>query len=317
MKTYFFFIPILFAHVFFQSCTKKEEVQVIQLDSNVSEDLNKILFTNDSVGFAVGGTKYLHGIIVKTKDGGNHWSVDTISAPKAFYDIFSFREALYASGYDGFVYRSLDAAHSWQLQGFPSWQRFNQLAVNGEGKLMVCTGDGFERGEILISDNEGSNWRRIDTFNRTTTSIIFHNGVGFCGAYGLIYKSIDNGYSWQALDVKGDFFIDIQFTSDNIGYATGYFGRIYKSTDAGNTWKQIRNENFNLNEKSNFRDAIFWDNYNGCIVGNNGYIIFTKDGGNNWTQVKPFTKNDIHSVSYVNGYLFCSGAGGELFRFSL
>lgn len=300
------------------ACVKQKiDALTTEIESPTQEDLNDILFVSDSIGFICGGTKYQSGIILKTTDAGNSWILDTFKSTKALYDLTAYQNKIYTTGYEGFFYISNNHGSSWYQPGNPYWQRFNQVAFNDLGECFVCMGEGFDRGEIVYSSNEGANWNRIDTFNRTTKSIVFHNGFGFAGAYGLIYKSVDNGHSWQATYTKGDFFNQIIFTSSSVGYAIGYFGKVMKTTDNGNSWKQILNENFSFNEKSNFRDAYFLDDQIGYIVGDNGYIVYTKDGGERWSQIKKFTEDDLFAVDKINNHLVIVGSKGKIFNLEL
>ena len=313
-----FFLLLLFVCFFNYACVKQKlDATITSIDSPTTEDLNDILFVSDSIGFICGGTKYLSGIILKTSNGGLSWTKDTLVSTKALYDIAVYNNKIFTTGYEGFFYSSNNYASSWITPGSPYWQRFNQIAFNQLGECFVAIGEGFDRGEIIYSTNDGAGWSRVDTFNRTIKSIVFHNGIGFAGAYGLIYKSTDNGHSWIPLDTKGDFYNQIIFTSNQVAYAIGYFGKILKSTDGGNTWKQVLNENFSYNEKSNFRDAFFIDDNTGYIVGDNGYIVYTNNGGLKWSQIKTFTDKDIYAIDKVGNNLILVGEQGHIFKLNI
>lgn len=58
--------------LFFTSCIKQKiNASVIEINSPTIDDLNDILFVNDSIGFIVGGEKYDHGVVLKTTNAGN------------------------------------------------------------------------------------------------------------------------------------------------------------------------------------------------------------------------------------------------------
>jgi photosystem II stability/assembly factor-like uncharacterized protein len=309
----FFVTPL-----FFTSCIKQKiDASTIEINSPTKEDLNDIHFVNDSIGFIVGGTKYDHGVVLKTTNAGDTWMLDSFQGPKTFYDIAQYREKIYTSGYDGFFYSSADNGNSWTQPGYTVWMRFNSISFNDIGEFFVGIGDGFERGEILYSTNEGSSWARIDTFTRTIKTIVFHHGVGFAGSYGIIYKSLDQGRTWKATKASGDFFTQIIFTSNNIGYAIGYFGMILKTTDGGETWSKILNENFSFNEKSNFYDAYFIDDNTGYIVGDNGYIIYTNNGGKKWKQISKFTEENFRAIDKIGNQLILVGSNGKIFKMNI
>lgn len=310
---------ILFASIYLlSSCVKQKiEMEVQEIVSPATEDLNDVLFVSDSIGFMCGGTKYDHGIVLKTADGGSTWLLDTLTSTKALYDIAYHNGRVYTTGYEGFFYVSDNLTESWYVPGYPYWQRFNQIAFNDLDEIFVGMGEGFDRGEIVFSNNNGNAWGRIDTFNRSIKTIMFHNGVGYAGAYGVIYRSYDDGRSWTATYADGDFFNNIIFTSDKIGYAIGYYGQILKTTDGGDTWKKVLNENFSFSEKSNFRDAYFTSDNEGYVVGDNGYMIKTSNGGKSWQVISKFTDSDLYTIDKVSNYFIVAGSLGKIFKVSI
>lgn len=309
---------VFFALIGLNSCIKSiQTAEVVEVSSPSTEDLNDVLFISDSIGFICGGTKYDRGIVLKTSDAGYTWLLDTLRAPKAFYDLEHKGNKLYATGNEGFFYVSNDNAKSWIEPGYPSWKRFNQMAFNDIGECFVAIGEGFDKGEIMFSSNDGASWSRVDTFNRTMKSIVFHNGRGFAGAYGLLYKSIDLGHTWIATDAASDFYNQIVFTSDSVGYAIGYFGIVLKTINGGESWTRILNEHFSFSEKSNFRDAYFVDDNNGYIVGDNGYVVYTNDGGKKWNAIQKFTDTDLYAIDKSGNNLYIAGATGKIYRMLL
>ena len=91
----------------------------------------------------------------------------------------------------------------------------------------IAVGDA---GAMLLSNNDGNTWQRIQPFTQQTFRKVFvkdsltlfaiasHDyGMGEC------YKSIDGGYTWTLLyDNALSSFRDIHFPNDSIGYIVSY-----------------------------------------------------------------------------------------------
>ena len=311
------FILIIFVSVI--GCNKeKVQLNALASISPASEDIHQVLYINDSVGFACGGLKYLHGIILKTTDAGTTWDTSLNVGPKVFYTIVKEGNKLFATGFDGYMFMSADTGRSWQEINSPKYKRFNQLCFTNSHHVFAAAGEGFTLGKIYQSDDEGNSWYKEDTFEKSIKSIYFLDELnGFAGSYGSIYRTDNGGGSWQPTTATGDFFVKIQFCSPKVGYASGYFGKVLKTSDGGTTWNKVLNENFQFNEKSNFNDMYFINETMGYVVGNKGYMVKTDDGGNSWQQIDKFTTEDLLGIAINNGVATIVCSHGKIYKLNL
>jgi photosystem II stability/assembly factor-like uncharacterized protein len=104
---------------------------------------------------------------------------------------------------------------------------------------------GFIGGGLYRSIDGGQYWHSISrTINNLGVFDLKVNSVGdiYAGAVRSIYKSTDQGLSWNKVHNSfppNGYAEDIVFdASDNIYVAQNY-GGVYKSTDGGNSWAQI------------------------------------------------------------------------------
>lgn len=295
----------------------KEKVQLNALTSitPVSEDIHQVLYINDSIGFACGGLKYLHGFILKTTDAGATWDTSLNVGPKVFYTLVHVGTKLYATGFDGYFFTSADTGKSWQEINSPKYKRINQICFTNSRHVFAAVGEGFTLGKIYQSDDEGNSWYREDTFEKAIKSIYFIDEQnGFAGSYGSIYRTNNGGNTWQPTTATGDFFVKIQFCSPSVGYAVGYFGKVLKTSDGGGTWNKVLNENFQFNEKSNFNNLYFVDENRGFVIGNKGYMLRTNDGGVSWQRIDPFTTEDLMGIAINNGVATIVCSGGKIYQ---
>ncbi|HNW90528.1 MAG TPA: YCF48-related protein [Bacteroidales bacterium] len=116
-----------------------------------------------------------------------------------------------------------------------------------------------------------------------------------CFIVVLLTSYIATAQDWQWLyPLQHDnFFNNIRFVNNNVGFIAGGDGEILKTSDAGNTWRKIP-----TNVTKNIKDICFADEKNGIAVGDNGLIISTSNGGETWIELKYPDNTDFLSVCY-------------------
>ncbi len=103
------------------------------------------------------------------------------------------------------------------------------------------------------------------------------------GEYGHILLSDDNGDNWrQAASVPTrNTLAGVTFLDNQTGYAVGHEATVLKTTDGGENWTLQHNER--RGETPLFA-VHFADAQNGIAVGGFSYTFETKDGGETWMQ---------------------------------
>jgi len=240
-----------------------------------------VYFVNSNNGVVVGSG------IIKTNDGGNSWNVtiDNIQMRGWMYDVmFTDANSGYSVGqtydnsyssYWGVIYKTTDGGGSWSNSTI-TYENQNQ---NTEFRAVHSTGAG----------------------------IIYAGGLNTMSTNSL-FKSIDNGNSWSALN----FFHDVNsiwFASLDTGYIASNAG-IFKSTDAGITWNNILSTAQAL-FSINIRNAF------GFAAGASGMIYKTTDWGASWTlMTSPVTNQTLNRVFVVSNTLaYAVGTGGTILKY--
>jgi len=146
---------------------------------------------------------------------------------------------------------------------------------------------------------------------------IYAGVYAFSVGYSGLYKSIDNGETWQKIQTPFDDFevYAIYITKDDhIFVGTNHQGRVYRSLDDGQTWENTRN-GYTSGECWAFGE----DQQGNLFAGDGefGGVFKSIDHGANWSVVAelyPFTfaaasNNIIYCGSFLG--LFASRDGGE------
>jgi photosystem II stability/assembly factor-like uncharacterized protein len=103
------------------------------------------------------------------------------------------------------------------------------------GTRMVVVG---ERGQILLSDDQGQNWRQARVPTRSNlTGVFFDAKLGWAvGHDEVILRTEDGGETWTRQHFapeKEQPLLDIWFSDADNGFAFGAYGTILASHDGG------------------------------------------------------------------------------------
>jgi len=94
---------------------------------------------------------------------------------------------------------------------------------------------------------------------------------------------------------------DVQFPTNNVGYAVGDFGVVLKSVDSGNTWAKVFTDSL-----LSFNSVFFTSNDTGYAT--SGSLYKTTNAGVSWSEIIADTLGQIGEVYFVNSNLgFASG----------
>src|SRR5690606_4588361 len=112
---------------------------------------------------------------------------------------------------------------------------------------------GFSSNEIWVSTNGGVSWNKINGDPLTTaTGIAYSSSANLVVLAGTnssnpgliepgsaIISAPPGSSGWQVRsELRSQDFYDVEFTSENVGYAFGEFYS-YKTTDGGLSWKAL------------------------------------------------------------------------------
>ena len=312
-----FLLTLHYSLIFFLSSCQKEKIPVTftQLPSITTNDVDDILFINDSLGFACGGSRYLKGDLLKTTDAGFTWKDQ--STPEMTKELYHLQllsaDTGFCCGYDGKIFRTVNGGMNWEYFQTSYYLPIRSVFMLGLSQGFACGGSGFNHGYWLqsltdswIVDTSDVEYRDVHFFNN-------QNGV-MCG-YGVILRTNDGGENWIYTNAKQDFFVAMSFPTNETGYAVGYTGSIWKTIDGGETWDRQRNSNILFTPQWYFNAIEFRDENTGYIAGENGCLLQTTDGGNHWDRINNSPYVDWLGISLVSNGGFLCGNDGAIYRF--
>ena len=260
--------------------------------TGTSERLRGVSAVSDTVAWASGNK----GTVVRTDDGGQHWTVLPVPGAEAldFRDI----EAIDArtayvlaigAGDKSRIYKTRDAGKQWTLQftstdpkafydAIAFWDERNGIAV---GDLV----DG--RFTILRTADGGSTWSPIPDANRPQAL----DGEGMFAASGTCLTTLAPGDAW-------------------FGTGGAARSRIFRSSDRGVTWSSADTPIASGTSSAGVFSIAFSDRLHGLAVGGDyrkeresgDNIATTADGGKTWTLPGATRLRGFRSgVAFVQG----------------
>jgi photosystem II stability/assembly factor-like uncharacterized protein len=225
--------------------------------------LNDVFFVDANEGWAVGGTTICYpqpcnsrgAVILHTTNAGATWSEVKVNLTKKI-ELASvwFRDKTngFAVG-DNLILRTIDGGATWAEIPVDLYVGYNLVAKLLNVKFFddqhgIVSADA---GKIVRTDDGGATWEVMNApFNEpgyTAVSFASNNLLYAAGQVG-IYRSQDYGASWDKLPQQAMIVTDLNFISQNVGFAFGpgnYLsigddpirrGAIYFTNDGGQTW---------------------------------------------------------------------------------
>ena len=220
---------------------------------------------------------------------------------------------VWAVGTDGKVWKSADAAASWQLQRTPVQENLQDIAA-WSSECAVAVGNG---GVVIRTCDSGASWQEVKLpRSRIANKLIRVRSVGDAQAWtvgeaGAVFLSNDLGATWsRKLPEEDNAWNDISIVGSQLTLV-GEFGRIRQSTDGGTVWRDIASP-----VKTSLMAITFRDASQGVAVGLDGVMLATVDGGATWRVIPPATREHLFDVVWDGKRWVAVGDRGAVIHIS-
>lgn len=296
--------------------------------------LKQVSFMDANTGWALS-----NHVIMRTIDGGMHWSEQSPLPPTAcdeepFLLSMSFVDTDYGwaacwcnrGGFRGNKllhttnggqtwseqYSSTEPNSSFDTVFFIDRSKGWLTSTNHDGETFIMhTIDGGEtwaeqyRGSYMGNyPNDMTDLDFVDAYNGWLILRVFRN---------RILQTNDGGNTWHEEQIQElSKIAAASFITPNEGWAfgrdseTGYDGTLVHTTDGGQTWEKMDYETkWNLDTlpecmAASLTSMTFIDENHGWVCGYNGEIWYTADGGKTWIHQKTGTHAILSSIGFVN-----------------
>ena len=317
LKSFFTYSVLI---LLFASCGKERlDLSWNELSIDVSDDLEKVVFTSADTGYIVGGTRYERGLLLRTFDGAVTWQIDSLNR-FSFYDIdvFNNNSRIYILGHYGHLIQTFNGGQSWNNRGLETEEAYWNMDFLSSDRGIAVGGGAFTSGGIHLFNvnQEGRDTFLKEPLHEMNDAAMIDEKVIVAVGFGIVRRSEDGGLTFQTMDIKGDNFVAVDFPTTEIGYMVSASGGIFKTIDAGITWQELNAPNNFTQGKVQFSEVLFLDEDKGYCIGFNGTFWKTVNGGDDWIIVKNLPSDaDFTSIFIENGKGYLTALNGRFFEF--
>jgi photosystem II stability/assembly factor-like uncharacterized protein len=169
-------------------------------------------------------------------------------------------------------------------------------------------------GTLLATTDGGQSWsshaQLIDNPDEFHLNAITGDGKGrvfIAGEAGVMYRSLDSGDSWEALEpfYEGSWFGSLYSQQDSALLVYGLRGHLYRSGNFGSDWQAV-----GMHNELTLSGGSVSDDGDIVLVGAVGTILHSGDGGLTFRQRMLPDRLSLSSGLVSNGELVLVGQGG-------
>ncbi len=184
------------------------------------------------------------------------------------------------------VFHSTDEGNNWfaSNNGLGSNTYVYALIAGNNGELLsACNPNGYDKGFVYRSTDNGQSWQLVLSASSNIYSICTDSSnYIFAGAmYGNLYRSTDNGRSWElhtTFSNSPNIRALVTMSNGVIFAGNDYPGGLWKTTNHGENWRQLGFTNVSVTSLMSDKAFNIW-------IGTFGNGVFeSTDEGVTWKQ---------------------------------
>jgi photosystem II stability/assembly factor-like uncharacterized protein len=257
-----------------------------------------------------------HGAILISNDAGSSWSQASVPVQVTLTGIALEGHLGWVVGHDAAILHTKDGGETWAIQNFDPDVRAPLLDVWFSGvKRGIAVG---ANGLVMLTEDSGKTWQKsvISQSDGFTPHLFKITQVGdalyIAAEQGSIFKSIDMGKSWAALEspYQGSLFGVAKVPGGGAPRLVvyGMLGHAFFSDDGGVKWSRIHSGV----DESIYDHGISEDG-SLLLVGAGGRVLVSRDSGSSFIPMQVNTNMAISAVLPVStqpGTMLLVGSGG-------
>ncbi len=183
------------------------------------------------------------GFIYRSVNNGNTWT--KIGTPHDYTSIaVRYDDSLIIGTYGQGIFYSVDDGLAWYElnNGLPANAQVPTVAAGGTYTYFALV---MTNGIVRFYRYEGSiqKWilsdNGIDTTKNVNACAVMPDGTAFASVFDRIYRSTDDGKTWQQITILNDYLQYLYAYSNTTIFVGTVSGGVYRSTDKGNSWSSF------------------------------------------------------------------------------
>lgn len=290
-------------------CPERGMSQSIQTSRLATSNLFTVSFS-DSMNGWIGGS----GVLMRTSDGGETWTTDSLSGPMKTFTCVKAISATFAwlVWFDAGYYPHSYLGRSNNLHG---WDTLMSVLYGGNSKPLLTLVDAMDSLRAWVAGSVsfiagccpplrnttdgGHTWSYASlqpwgypSVSYTALRLFSDSAVGLLFNEQILYRTDNAGRTWSS-DTFSRNYYDLAIPRRNDFWLVGDAGSVIRSTDSGATWVA------QPTPTSRALGSIYaLDSVNAWAVGTKGTVIRTSDGGRRWDSVGVPSNQRLNAVSF-------------------
>jgi photosystem II stability/assembly factor-like uncharacterized protein len=189
--------------------------------------------------------------VYQSSDNGSTWFPNkteiTPTSPAIVYALGVYDSVILAASQFGGgsigMFRSTDFGNNW-LRVKPNGVKC--YASQGSNIFAAVANETADPFGVYFSDDLGATWTSTNLPHIKTYSVAVKENIVFAGTDSAIYKSTDNGASWNRVDSSVTHVSALIFNESGSYVFAGTYNGLLRSSDSGETW-EITDKGLNSN----------------------------------------------------------------------